>query len=321
MDFYIGKILRIDLTHRVSRVEPLNMDWAEKYIGGKGLLLRYLWAEVPPRVSPWAPENPIVLMTGPLAGTVVSTASRLVIGCKSPATGVLTDSYVGGSFGPEMKFSGYDAIIISGQSSEQIVLAIKDSEVTYLPAHKYSGMLTSQVESALRSDFADHARVLSIGPAGENEIPWACVSTDQFHKAGRGGNGALMGRKKLKAIAISGTGVVHVSNVREFLCGVANLHTKSVLTPNNLWATEEGTPILAQIMSDAGVIPTRNWSVGSFDKIGSINSEAFLSIRTKNRACYQCVLGCRQVHEIGGVRTEGPEYRDNSHVRCKLRHI
>ena len=108
MDFYQGKVLRIDLSAGTSAVEPLNMEWAERYIGGKGLLLRYMWEEVPPRLDPWSPENPVFLMTGPFAGTNVSTASRLVVGCKSPATGILNDSYVGGSFAPEMKFAGYD---------------------------------------------------------------------------------------------------------------------------------------------------------------------------------------------------------------------
>ena len=122
MDFYQGKVLRLDLSAGTSTVEPLNMEWAERYIGGKGLLLRYMWDEVPPQVDPWAPENPVILMTGPFAGTNVSTASRLVVGCKSPQTGILNDSYVGGSFAPELKFAGYDAVIITGESPEPVVV-------------------------------------------------------------------------------------------------------------------------------------------------------------------------------------------------------
>ena len=130
MDFYQGKVLRLDLSAGTSAVEPLNMEWAEKYIGGKGLLLRYMWDEVPPKVDPWAPENPVILMTGPFAGTNVSTASRLVVGCKSPQTGILNDSYVGGSFAPELKFAGYDAVIITGESPEPVVVTIKDDVVS-----------------------------------------------------------------------------------------------------------------------------------------------------------------------------------------------
>jgi aldehyde:ferredoxin oxidoreductase len=309
VDFYRGYILRIDLSVGSAAVEPLNMEWAWRYVGGKGLLLRYLWEEVPPQVDPWAPENPIILMTGPFAGTCVTTASRLVIGCKSPTTGILNDSYVGGSFAPEMKFAGYDAIIISGQSPAPVVVTIKDDAVEFVPAAgKYWGMKTSDIEAALRADFDSDAKVLSIGPAGENQIGAACISTDQFHKAGRGGHGALMGRKNLKALAIRGTGAVSVGDARAFLADLYRVQTDYILTGDNLWGHEEGTPILAQIMSDAGVIPTRNWSVGTFEQIENINSDAFLKVRTKNRACYQCALGCRQFHEAGGVKGEGPEY-------------
>ena len=308
MDFYSGSVLRIDLSAQVTTVEPLNLEWANDYMGGKGLLLRYLWAEVPPKIDPWDPQNPIILMTGPFAGTNVSTCSRLVVGCKSPTTGIYTDSYVGGSFAPEMKFAGYDAIIISGRAREPVVVSIKDAAVQFLPAAEYWGMKTSEIEEALRTDVDPKAKVLSIGPAGENQIGWACISTDQFHKAGRGGHGALMGRKNLKAIAVRGTGAVCVGDARSFLTWVYELHNDHLLTEDNLWANEEGTPILAQIMSDAGVIPTRNYSTGTFDGIESINSEAFLKVRTRNRACYQCALACRQFHDAGGVRGEGPEY-------------
>lgn len=285
------------------------MEWAHQYVGGKGMLLRYLWHEVPRGVDPWAPENPVILMTGPFAGTNVSTASRLVVGLKSPVTGILDDSYVGGSFAPEMKFAGYDVIIIQGQSSEPVVVTIKNDTVEFLPARpKYWGMKTSAIEEALRTDFDRDAKTLSIGPAGEQQVPWACLSTDQYHKAGRGGHGALLGRKNLKAIAIRGTGAVSVGDAKAFLDDLYRIHTDYVLTEDNLWANEEGTPILAQVMSDAGVIPTRNWSTGSFDGIEAINSDAFQKIKTKNRACYQCAIGCRQWHEAGGIAGEGPEY-------------
>ena len=309
MDFYQGKLLRIDLSAGTSAVEPLNMEWAQKYVGGKGLLLRYMWDEVPPNVDPWAPENPVILMTGPFAGTNVSTASRLVVGAKSPATGILNDSYVGGSFAPEMKFAGYDAVIVTGESPEPVVVTVKDDVVSFVPATpKYWGMKTSEIEEALRRDFDPDAKTISIGPGGERQVLWACLSTDQYHKAGRGGHGALWGRKKLKAIAVRGTGSVSVGDAKAFLDDLYRIHGEFVLTEDNLWANEEGTPVLAQVMSDAGVIPTRNWSTGTFDLVENINSDSFLKIRTRNRACYQCAIGCRQFHEVEGVAGEGPEY-------------
>jgi len=308
LDFYKGNVLRVDLSAGTTTVEPLNMEWAEQYIGGKGLLLRYLWQEVPPKVDPWSPDNPIILMTGPFAGTNVTTASRLVVGCKSPITGILTDSYVGGSFAPELKFAGYDAVIIKGKAAVPTVVVIKDDVIEFRPADKYVGMATSEIEEAMRQDVDPNAKTLSIGPAGENKIPWACISTDQYHKAGRGGHGALMGDKNLKAVVVRGTGSVSVGDAKEFLADIYRIHKDYILTEDNLWANEEGTPMLTEIMSDAGVIPTRNWSTGTFDAVKSINSDAFQKIKTKNRACYQCAIGCRQWHEAGGMATEGPEY-------------
>ena len=309
MDFYQGRVLRVDLSAGTAMTEPLNMEWAERYIGGKGLLLRYMWEYVPPRVDPWAGENPIFLVSGPFAGTNVSTASRLVVGAKSPSTGILNDSYVGGSFAPEMKFAGYDLIIIVGKALRPTVLWIKDDKVEFIYAgEQYWGMKTSEIEAALRRDLDKDAKVLSIGPAGESLVPWACLSTDQFHKAGRGGHGALFGSKNLKAVAIRGTGAVNVGDARAFLADMARIHREHVLTDFNLWANEEGTPILVDPMNGAGVLPTRNWSAGSFEGTSGINSEAFQAVKVANRACYQCSLACRQVHEAGGVKSEGPEY-------------
>jgi aldehyde:ferredoxin oxidoreductase len=305
--FYTGKVLFLDLASREARTEPLNVEWAERYIGGKGLLLRYLWDVVPPGIDPWAAENPVVLMTGPFAGTGVCTASRLVVGCKSPVTTAYTDSYVGGSFAPEMKFAGYDAIIITGESPEPIVVMIKDDAVSFVPAgSEYWGMKTSQIEQAMRDDFDVDAKTLSIGPAGENEIPWACLSTDQFHKAGRGGHGALWGRKKLKAIAIRGTGSVAVDDCRGFLAQLREQQAEFM--EENLWLTEEGTLILVDPVNSGGAMPTRNWSRGRFEGIDGLNSGAFGRVRTGRRACSQCSMACRQWHVAGGVSGEGPEY-------------
>jgi aldehyde:ferredoxin oxidoreductase len=313
LDFYQGKVLRIDLSAGTSAVEPLNLEWAEKYIGGKGLLFRYMWEEIPAKIDPWAAEAPIILMTGPFAGTNVSTASRLVVGCKSPATGILNDSYVGGSFAPEMKFAGYDAIIIKGEAAEPTIVVVKDDVVEFRPAApKYWGMKTSEIEEAMRQDVDPEAKTLSIGPAGEKRVPWACISTDQYHKAGRGGHGALMGKKNLKAVVVRGTGSVSVGDAKAFLAEMYRIHEEFVLTEDNLWAHEEGTPILVDLVNGAGAMPTKNWSAGSFEGTKNLNSESFQKIRVKKRACYQCAIACRNFHgtTFAGreVRGEGPEF-------------
>lgn len=156
-----------------------------------------------------------------------------------------------------MKFAGYDLIVITGKASEPTVLWIKDDKVEFVPAEgEYWGLKTSAIEAALRADLDPDAKVLSIGPAGENLLLWACLSTDQFHKAGRGGHGALFGAKNLKAVAIRGTGSVHVGDARMFLADMARIHQEHVLTDFNLWANEEGTPILVDPVNGAGALPT-----------------------------------------------------------------
>ena len=134
MDFYTGQVLRLDLTSLKATIEPLDAEWARLYVGGKGLLLRYLYEELPAGTDALAAENPLILATGPFAGTAVATCSRLAVGCKSPATGTLLDSYVGGSFAPELKFAGYDVVVITGVAAEPVLVLIEDEHVEFLPA-------------------------------------------------------------------------------------------------------------------------------------------------------------------------------------------
>jgi len=309
MDFYTGKVLRLDLTRLTATDEALNLEWAQLYAGGKGLLFRYLYEELPPGTDPWSPDNPLILATGPFAGTAVATCSRLVVGCKSPLTGGLLDSYVGGSFGPELKFAGYDMVILSGRASEPVVIRIEDGRVEFIPAvPRYWGMVTSEIEQDVRENLGPRHKVLSIGPGGENLVPFACLSTDQYHKAGRGGAGAVMGAKNVKALVVRGTGSVGVGDARAFARDMLRLQNERVLTVDNMWTFEEGTPMMVDLVDQAGGLPTRNWQTGSFGGAGLINSQALLQRRTRVRACTQCPLACRQVHAFNGYECEGPEY-------------
>ena len=308
MDFYQGKVLRIDLSKGATVVEPLNMEWARLYVGGKGLMLRYLWDLTEPGLDPWSPENPFIVATGPFAGTNVSTCSRVVVGGKSPATGTMLDSYMGGSFGSILKFAGYDIVIVQGKAPELSSILIKDDVVSIVPCAKYAGMKTSEIEEALRTDFDPKMTAISIGPAGESLLPWACISNDQYHKAGRGGTGALLGSKNVKAIAVAGTGTVAVGDPKAFLDDIERMDAEYILTEDNYWVHEEGTPVLVAITSGAGCQPVRNYSEGTNPDVANLDSEAFQKIRVKKRACYQCTLACRNFHRINDVEGEGPEY-------------
>ena len=309
MDFYAGRVLRLDLTRLKATVEPLDPEWTRLYVGGKGLLLRYLFAELPAGCAALAPENPLILATGPFAGTLAATCSRLAVGCKSPATGLLLDSYVGGSFAPELKFAGYDVVVIIGKASEPVLVLIEDEKVEFVPAGpRYWGLETAALEACVREDMSARHKVLSTGPAGEHQVPFACLSTDQYHKAGRGGAGAVMGAKNLKAVVVRGTGAVTLPDTGAFVADMARLQRASVLTPDNAWTHEEGTPYLVAAVNGAGALPTRNWRSGTFDGAATIDSAALLRIRTGIRACTQCPLACRQVHAFDGYVCEGPEF-------------
>ena len=188
MDFYQGKVLRIDLSAGTSAVEPLNMEWAEKYIGGKGLLLRYMWEEIAPKSDPWAPENPVILMTGPFAGHQREHGVAPGGGLQEPGHRDPQRQLRGWLVRARDEVRGYDAIIITGESPEPVVVTIKDDVVSFVAAEpKYWGLKTSEIEEALRRDFDGSAKTLSIGPAGEQEVLWACLSTDQYHNASEWG--------------------------------------------------------------------------------------------------------------------------------------
>ena len=180
-------------------------------------------------------------MTGPFAGTVVSTCSRLVVGCKSPATGTILDSYVGGSFAPELKFAGYDALILTGRAAETTRRLDQGRRRRAAPGREVRRHAGLQVEAALRADLDPQAKIMSNGPAGEHLLPWACLSTDQYHKAGRGGAGALMGAKNVKAIAVRGTGTVTVgADARAFQADVERIHREHVHTRRQLLGPRGG---------------------------------------------------------------------------------
>ena len=306
MDFYQGRVLTVDLSARTTAVEPLNMEWAAHYIGGKGLLLRYLWDLVPAGVDPWAPENPDRPHDRSLRRHrgVHGLASRRRL--QEPHHRHPQRQLRRRFLGPGAQVRGLRR---GGHHRPGAGTGRRHDRRRrgQLPVGgEVLGLKTSEIEAALRADFDPQAKTLSIGPAGENELPWACLSTDQFHKAGRGGHGALMGRKKLKAIAVRGTGGVTVGDAKAFLSYLLDLQAHFMA--DNLWLTEEGTLILVDPINGAGAMPTRNWSSGSFEGASHVNSKAFSAVRTSRRACSQCSMACRQWHQVPGVAGEGPEY-------------
>ena len=209
---YTGKVLRINLTKKTSKEESLPLNVAKNYIGGAGFGIHYLYEEVAAGTDPLAPENKLIFAPGPFSGTTIPCASRIAVAGKSPLTNTAAVALSGGHFPVELKFAGYDALIVEGKADKPTYLEIKDSRIRFRSAAGLWGMGTSDCQQVIKNELKDQAvRIACIGPAGENLSRIACILNER-RAAGRKGLGAVMGAKNLKAIAIRGTGSVAVAS-------------------------------------------------------------------------------------------------------------
>ncbi len=314
---YVGAILRVDLTSRCTSTEPLNTKWAKQYLGCQGLGVRYLYEEVPPGADALGPENRIVLMTGPITGTIAPTGQKYTIITKSPLTKTFYDSTAGGHFGPELKYAGYDGIIIEGQADSPVYLLIRNGRVQIMDAARVWGCDTHTTEDRIKEWWGE-VKVLSIGPAGENLVRFACVTTEYYRQNGRGGIGAVFGAKNLKAIAVKGTGAVGVSDPGRFVQVAWTITTEKMAECDDQlnfigWRGGMGTLSLMDWTNDEGVLPTRNFRQGSFESKERIDQEAYRKVKKSSRACCQCPMACGQFTivpqgQYAGTAIEGPEF-------------
>jgi aldehyde:ferredoxin oxidoreductase len=312
---YTGRILRIDLSRdKISR-EPLDEKNAEKFIGGKGLGASLLFEAIDPKTEPLSPNNPLILCTGPLTGSLAPTSGRWCVVTKSPLTSLFLDSQVGGYFGAEIKKSGHDFIIIQGKAETPVYVAIDDDNVEIKDAHHLWGKNTTATEESLK----DEGRVLSIGVAGENCVKFACISTDLFVHGGRGGNvgrggaGAVMGSKNLKAVVIKGTQKMEYYNEKEFR--KAAKKSQKIIRENSFIPLRKkyGTPIWINPVNENQLLPTYNFSRGYFEKADNISGETMHEkIVVKNKSCFNCPIACGKWTKFNfegkSYEFEGPEY-------------
>jgi len=309
MNLYAGKMLIVDLTTNTVSKEPLRLDWAREYWGSWGLALRYYCDAVKPEVDPFSPENAVVIMTGPLGGTLVPLASRLCLVSKSPHTGTIFESNVGGSFGAELKFAGYDGIIIKGRAAAPVYLKIADDCVTLESADAMTGRGIFETEKLLEAAMGSpDAKCLAIGPAAENLITFSMIGSESYRQFGRGGTGALFGSKNLKGIVCRGTGAVKVANMEAFLERANHYKHSDLLTEDNLWAKTDGTPILVEVTNEMGMHPTRNYTRGFNGRKERLNSDAIQAAKLGNRACASCPMACGKFTRVNSAEIEGPEY-------------
>ncbi|MBI4258217.1 MAG: aldehyde ferredoxin oxidoreductase family protein [Thaumarchaeota archaeon] len=312
---YAGHILRLNLSERKATRERWRKEWAHLFLGGRGLAARLLYEEVGKGVKPLSEDNKLYFMSGPLCGTDIPLAAQMAVVGKSPATGIYGLAMVGGDFSPEVKRAGYDGVVVEGRSDSPVWVRIKDEEVEFLDAKSYWGMPTDRTQEFIDRKLSDSYSVACIGPAGENLVNYAAVVVGR-RTASRCGLGAVMGWKKLKAIAVKGTGVVKVSDpskVRRMVDEAKKIVDEAPITKK--YFKEYGTSVGPVNCSSHGVLPTRNFQTGVFDGAWELSGEAMKQkgyIRDKV-GCYNCHLKCGRVTMVDkgpyvGAVSEGPDY-------------
>ena len=309
---YAGKILRVDLTSGKVEKETLDEDFAKKFLGGKGFGGKILYEDVPPGTDPLSPENRVIISNGPLTGTG-AFAPKCSFVTKSPLTGGWLDCMLGGFVGPELKFAGYDVLVVSGKAPEPVYLHIDDEEVALRKASHLWGKSTHEAEINIKKELEDpKVKVASIGPAGENLVRFACITGDLYRQAGRGGVGAVFGSKNLKALAIRGSGKIELANKDEFIKHTRELN--KALKESGETMTTYGTMWLVDPMNDYGMLPTLNFQKAVFAGAKKINGDRLVkTLKTKDVGCHACTLRCSNFldvkrSEFGPFQIEGPEY-------------
>jgi aldehyde:ferredoxin oxidoreductase len=292
-----NNLLRINLTEGTVTKEKIPDSVVFQYMGGTGYITYYLYKEVQPKIDPLGPENKIIIAPGPIQGTRIPVSGRYSIGTKSPLTGLYLDSNAGGFLGPEIKFASYDLIIIEGKSSKPVYISIKDQNVEIKDATDLWGRFVFETDVLIKGlEHEPKMRIITIGPAGENLVKFACTTSDNFRNAGRGGLGAVFGSKNLKAVAFKGSTRPTDGNENkiELIRKDIVQRAKNAKDEGHL-LHKHGTSWLVKVASDLDHYPTRNWQSGEFEDADNLGHETFAKkYKRFRRPCYQCPIGCSE---------------------------
>jgi aldehyde:ferredoxin oxidoreductase len=299
---YSKKLGIIDLTNKKIKITHTPETLQKQLLGGRGLNSYYLYNMIKPNIDPFSPENIIIFGTGLLTGTLVPNSSRFNVSAKSPETGILGDSNCGGYFAAELRYAGFDRLIIKGKSAKPTLLYVSDGAIEIKDAHDYWGMDTTEVQQSLRNDLG-HVEAAVCGVAGENLVRFACVSTGVKNAAGRCGLGAVMGSKNLKAIAARGTQGIKITHPKEMLETVQQLKDYIMNSKITSILGTVGTPLLYEVSNTLGAIRTKNSQLNAWSD--SLNAEVIETYVDKMISCSSCIVHCRHRNKLGG---EGPEY-------------
>ncbi len=320
------KILRVNLTEGKVTSEPLNMEWAQQYLGQRGLATRYLVEEVDPKADALGPDNKLIMATGPLTGTMASTGGRYSVICKSPLTGAVACSNSGGFIGAEIKSAGWDMIIFEGKSPSPVYLYVNNDNAELLSADDIWGKSVWEADEILHTKHQDpQIRISCVGRAAEAGCLYSAVINDLHRAAGRSGVGTVMASKNLKAVVVRGTkGVGNVKDPKRFIQETAA--QKQVLAENAVTGQglpTFGTQVLMNVINEVGAMPTRNMREVQFEGAHKISAEAMAEPRksdgkpnlTTNAACFGCTIACGRISTVdkGHFTVENkPQYWGNS---------
>ncbi len=315
-----GRILRVNLSDGTCKVEPLNMDWAQAYLGSRGLGSKYLYEEMDAQADALSPDNKLIFATGPLTGTMASTGGRYTVITKGALTGAIACSNSGGKWGGEFKNAGYDLLIIEGKAESPVYLHIENDKAEICDAGEVWGKTVWETEDILAEKYQDpQMRFASIGQAGETLCRYACVVNDKHRAAGRSGVGAVMGSKNLKTIAVRGTVGVKNADPKKFYALVREVNAR--LTGRDEMA-RDGTLAMMDVTNTFGSLPTRNNRSVRFEGANKLNPEAMHTPNENghvnlvtNGACYACTIGCGRISKIDPKHytvKDRPEYQGAS---------
>ncbi|MFT5259250.1 MAG: aldehyde:ferredoxin oxidoreductase [Saprospiraceae bacterium] len=298
------KILRVNLTTAECTIEPLNMEWAQQYLGQRGLGTKYLLEEMDPSVDALSPENKLIFATGPMTGTNASTSGRYSVITKGALTGAIACSNSGGKFGGELKLSGYDMAIIEGKSEKPVYLYVEDDHVELRDASHLWGKTVWETEAMIQKEHIGTAvKIASIGQAGENKCRYACVVNDLHRAAGRSGVGAVMGSKNLKAVAAHGSvGVKPEGDGRDLMKKISAVNARM---DDKDGLTKDGTIAMTDTTNTFGSFPTRNNRDVQFEGAHKLNAEAMQTPNENGHtnlirpgACFGCTVACGRICKI-----------------------
>jgi aldehyde:ferredoxin oxidoreductase len=310
-----GKLLDVDLTEGKTKEFPVSEETFRCYLGGRGLGGRLLYDLLPPRTDPLSPDNVLIFLTGPLTGSMATGSSKFVVVTKSPATHGWCDSYSSGRIAVQLKKVGYDGMVIRGRANYPCYLRIEEEGVDIREAGHLWGRDSFETERMLRNGEGDAPLgISSIGPAGEKLVRIACINSDLYRQAGRGGVGAVMGSKHLKAIVVTGAERLGIHD-RKTLADLNRENYQRALTSEVAQARMKyGTPLTLNITHTGGILPTKNFQFSTWEKaLGKIDSVGVYQSVKRHKSCVSCFVHCSLVTEAAegkyeGVTVEGPEY-------------